>query len=179
MNFFKNKNRLDAAALGALLLADALFLNYNLFRNFDFFNMAPFEDGGWRILCGQKPYVDFILNLGPIHLYLTAFFMALFGAGKYAALAHILLVNSAVTAAVFLAVRRHCPLADAAAAAALAMASFYWSLSHPWYTQSAHLWGLLAMALLVGRLPFSSSKEAWVCAFACGSAAALSFFKPR
>ena len=53
--------------------------------------------------------------------------------------------------------------------------SFYWSVSHPWHDQSAHLWGILATALLVWQIPYARKQHAFLTSLACGILAVLSF----
>src|SRR3989344_5128777 len=70
--------------LAPLLLANAFFLRWSAFRMFNPFDMGGILDGSWRVFQGQKPFVDFVFIMGPLHLYMNAFFFAIFGFGKTA-----------------------------------------------------------------------------------------------
>ncbi|MEI8345503.1 MAG: hypothetical protein WCG06_05470, partial [Candidatus Omnitrophota bacterium] len=109
------------------------------------YDMGSLLDASWRVFIGQVPYRDFIAHVPPVHLYLNAFFFSLFGFGKVAILAHLIFVSSVLTLAVYGLVLRRVPTVVAALIAALTMVSFYWSWSHPWYTATAHFWGLIGV----------------------------------
>lgn len=152
----------DVLILILILAGNAFFLHFNAFRYFHFYDMCFSLDGGWRILNGQKPYVDFIYFSGPIHLYLYAFFFKLFGFGKTAIFAHLVAVHSMVIVLTYLMVHRRVPDHFAWLAIILTTTSFYWPVSHPWHDQSAHLWGILGVAVLIWQLPFQSQKHALI-----------------
>ncbi len=153
-------NFLDSFILVLILVGNAVFLHFNAFRYFHFYDMCFSLDGGWRILNGQKPYVDFIYFSGPIHLYMHAFFLKLFGFGKAAIFAHLVVVHSLVIILTYFMARRRMPDYFAWPVIILTMTSFYWPVSHPWHDQSAHLWGILAIAVLIWQLPFKDKRHA-------------------
>lgn len=159
---------LTAAVLLLMLFAGATVLSRNAFRGFNFFDMGSFLDASWRVFCGQAPYADFIFIAGPVHLWMNAFFFVLFGFGKAAVLAHLVAVQSIVILATFFIASRFAPAWAAVLAAALSMVCFYWPISHPWYDQSAHFWGILGTAFLARRIPAKTGRHAfwtgWVCA---------------
>lgn len=141
--------------LFVILLINAIFLNFNAFRTFYFLDLSTFLDATWRIYIGQKPYIDFISYCGMIHFYMVALFFHLFGFGKIALLAHLITISSLVITATYLIAKKgNLPTHLAALLALLTMTSFYWPISHPWYNQSAHFWGLLAVTFFVWRYPF-------------------------
>lgn len=145
-----------------VLAGNALFLRFNAFRCFNFFDMGGFLDASWRVFTGQRPYVDFIYTTGPVHLYMNAFFFWLCGGfGRMAVLAHLIVVHSLVIAATFLMVRRKIPFFATMLVTLLTMTCFYWPISHPWYDQSAHLWGILAVAVLSGCLPLREPRQTY------------------
>ncbi len=159
----------------AVLIVNAVFLRYNAFRGFNFFDMGSFLDASWRIYRGQVPYVDFIFTTGPLHLYLNAFFFLLFGFGKNAVLAHLVTVSSIVIVSIFWMVRKYLPFWLCALLALLTAASFYWPISHPWYDQTAHLWGILAIVFLTTRLPETGGGKVFWTGACCGAMAVFSF----
>ena len=161
--------------LAAILIANGLFLRVHAFRGFVSFDMGPFLDASWRVFCGQKPFVDFLYISGPVHLYMNAFFFLLFGFGKTAILLHVITVHSIVIVLTFLMARKFAPFHVAVLCALLSTACFYWPVSHPWHDQSAHLWGILAMAALLFHLPFEESNQAFRIGMLTGILATVSF----
>jgi len=151
----KQKLYLGILILFLILIGNSLFLNFNAFRCFNFFDMGGFLDASWRVFCGQKPYKDFIYSSGPIHLYLNALFFKIFGFGKTAILAHLVTIHSLVIIFVFLMLYKRVPLYITIVGTLLTAPSFYWSLSHPWHDQTAHFFGLLGLTLLVTQTPFT------------------------
>lgn len=174
----KNFSRRDAAgflALFLILAGNGVFLSYNAFRAFNFYDMGAFLDASWRVYRGQRPYLDFIYTTGPIHLYMNAFFFSLLGFGKTALWVHLLAVHSTVIAVTFFVMRRVVPLPATLLATFLTTTSFYWPISHPWYDQSAHFWGILGVGLLTHSLLYGERRSPFVTAFLCGVLAVLSF----
>lgn len=140
-----------------------------------FFDMNIFLDGSWRIFNGQRPYTDFIIGTGPLHYYMIALFHFIFGFGKLSFLAHLVTIHSLVIAATFWMFYKKIPSWALALVTLLSTGCFYWHLAFPWYSQSAHFWGILAIASLVRTLPFSEKARTLRAAFICGvlSACAL------
>ncbi len=167
----------SAAFLGLLLVlsANAFFLQSNAYRHLDFYNMGSFLDGGWRILTGQKPFVDFMLNVGPVHIYLHALFFYFFGFGKLAILAHLVVISSVAILLTYGVARRRVGIAESLLLTALSATSFYWACSHPWYTHTAHLLGMFAVAFLILYLPFSTMRQAAIGGALCGALSVISF----
>ncbi len=172
---FRQGNILSFAVLCLLLIGNLFFLKYNAFRYFHFYDMCFSLDGGWRILKGQKPYIDFIYFSGPIHLYLHALFFKLFGFGKTAVWVHLWMVNSIVVVFVYLLTYRWMPFYLTFLVAVLTTTSFYWPVSHPWHDQSTHLWGIVGIAYLSRRIPFTKPSQAFQTGLFCGVMAVLSF----
>lgn len=162
-------------ALGLILTGSSLFLGLNAFRGFNFFDMGGFLDASWQVFQGRRANIDFIYFSGPTHLYMNAFFFLLFGYGKAAILAHLLSVNAVVTTATFLLTYRRIPPALALLVTALSATCFYGPISHPWYDQSAHLWGILGLWLLVSLIPFPNKRRAFIAGLGCGLLSVVSF----
>lgn len=149
------KQNLPWLVLLAILIINFFFLKFNAFRTFYFLDLSGFFDAAWRIYCGQRPYIDFISYCGTIHFYMTAFFFYIFGFGKMAILTHLVVISSLIIGASFLIARKGAlGLPLSILSALLTMTSFYWPISHPWYNQSAHFWGLLAVTFFILRSPF-------------------------
>ncbi len=161
--------------LFSILVGNGFFLSHNAFRAFNFYDMGSFLDASWRVYRGQRPYLDFIYTTGPIHLYMNAFFFLLFGFGKTAVLAHLMTVHSIVIAVVFLMMRNLVPLPISLLTALLTTTSFYWPISHPWYDQSAHFWGILGVGLLTHSLCRKNSQNPFIAGALCGLLVVLSW----
>ncbi len=79
INNYKIKIPWEILILLLILVSNALFLHYNTFRCFNFFDMGGFLDASWRVFRGQKPYVDFIYTTGLVRLYMNAFSFSFLG----------------------------------------------------------------------------------------------------
>jgi len=158
-----------------ILIGNAIFLRFNAFRYFNSYDMGASMAVSWRVFSGQDPYIDFIYKTGPIHLYMKVFFIKLFGFGKAAVLAHLITISSLVTSVTFLISFRRMPVLVAFLVTLLSTTCFYWPISHPWYDQSAHFWGILAVGCLILHLPFQSKRTAFWTGLFCGAAAVVSF----
>ncbi|PIQ86833.1 MAG: hypothetical protein COV74_03105 [Candidatus Omnitrophica bacterium CG11_big_fil_rev_8_21_14_0_20_45_26] len=156
------------------LLVNAWFLNFNAFRGFNFFDFGCFMDATWRIMHGQKPYTDFIFFVGPVHLYMCAIFYLLFGFGKWAVLVHLVAVSSALVALTYRVARKYLSIPLAVLTSVLTGIAFYWPVSHPWYDQSAHFWGLLAFYAYLFWYPFERNRQAFWVGVLSGSAVIIS-----
>ena len=170
------KQKAGLLSLSAILIVNAFVLHFLAFRGFNFYDFGGFLDASWRVLNGQRPYLDFIYTTGPVHLYLNAFFFLLFGFGKLAIFAHLLVVSSVVIAATFWSVARLLPLALSIVCAILTMTGFYWSFPHPWYDHSAYVWGFLGIWIMLKHFPLEEPKRAFRAGLASGALVALSFF---
>lgn len=171
MTFFDNpraKAAVEFGGLGAILAVNFLVLNFLAFRFFNFFDFSSFLDASWRVSRGQLPYVDFIYNTGPLHLYLNAFFIKLLGFSKTAILAHLVILSSAVVLITFRMTRSRIPVWASLLVSAFSAVCFYWNFPHPWYDHSSYFWGIPAIAVLVMRMPFQNAKAAFWCAFFAG-----------
>lgn len=162
--------------LVVVLLINAGFLWWNAFRCFNFFDMGSFLDAAWRVYQGQLPYRDFIYFSGPIHLYIHTLFFLLFGFGKAAILAHLITLSSIVIAVIYTIVRKNAPVAAATVSALLTGIAFYWPISHPWYDESAHWFGILAIGAVFLIKPASKKREAGIAGVTCGVLCMFSFF---
>lgn len=158
-----------------ILIANAFFLNFNAFRGFNFFDLGSFLDPSWRVFRGQKPYVDFLYLTGPVHLYMNAFFFMIFGFGKTAVLAHLVVSHSIAIILTFFMARKFIPFYASILVTLLTTACFYWTISHPWYDQSAHLWGLLGLSYFIYQFPFKTKEDGYKTGLICGALIIVSF----
>ncbi len=172
----KKQDWIGPLGIALILVANAFFLRFNAFRGFNFFDMGAFLDASWRVYKGQRPFIDFLYISGPIHLYMNAFFFSIFGFGKTAILMHIIAVHSIVIVITYVITRKYTPVALALLASLLTTTCFYWTSSHPWHDQSAHLWGILAIAVLIFQLPFQNPKHAFKIGVVCGILVVSVFF---
>lgn len=173
---------LDLAILAALVVATSVWLCDLAMAHFDFFDMSAFLDAGWRVACGQRPFVDFSYNAGPVHLYLHALFFKIFGFTKTAVLAHLFTLNAIGVIEVYILARRKSETSDAprlgrAAAAVLAVltsVTLCGTIAHPWYDITASVF-LLSAAFVYDLLrPGAGWRGAWGAAL-CGALIACSF----
>jgi|GEM_PF-1644409 len=158
-----------------LVAMNAFVLNFLSFRYLNFSDGGARIDLAWRIAQGQIPGRDIILSIGPVHFDLMAVFFVAFGFGKFAILAHMVVINALVIGWVYWASRKHLPVPLAFWPAALACTSFYWAACFPNYNQTAHLFGLIGACYLVACLPFESARKAWTGGFLCGAGCFLAF----
>ena len=161
--------------LVVLLVGNGFFLRYNAFRFFNTLDMGGYLDAAWRVYRGQVPFIDFMFHKIPLDLYLSALFFHLFGFGKAAVLAQMLTIHSVVILLVFFMLYRRVPLYVTLAVTVLTVPSYYWSVSFPWHDQSAHLWSLIAVSLLVWQMPFKNGRRAFLCGAACGFLSVVAF----
>ncbi len=160
--------------LAVLLIFNAWFLYWNAFRCFNFYDMSFNLDGGWRVAVGQRPYADFLYFSGPVHLYINALFFKIFGFSKFAVWWHLVVVHSLVMGFIFFMIYRRLPQWLTAGITILTMTSFYWPISHPWHNQTAYLWGIIALVLLVDYLWSSKKLSAFWLGIIAGFCVALS-----
>jgi hypothetical protein len=69
---------------------NAVFVKSTYLNRFEPMDYGGSLDLAWRYLQGQRSYVDFIYNVGPIFPVTLAIFLKIFGFGKAAVLAHLL-----------------------------------------------------------------------------------------
>jgi len=169
------RHQVNLAILSLILIGNGLFLQFNAFRGFNFFDMGAFMDSSWRIFNGQLPYIDFHFLTGPVHLYLSLFFYALFGFSKLGVLMHLLTIHSIVIVLTFLMARRFTPRWTSCLVTLLTMTCFYWPVSHPWYDQSAHFFGIIGLSAIIFTYPFQNRRAAFWTGVLTGVMAILSF----
>jgi len=157
-----------------ILLLNALTLNHFAFHGFIFFDYSGFLDASWRVYRGQVPYRDFIYTVGPIHLYMNAFFFFLFGFGKTAILAHLITVSTLVIGATFAITYRRLPFIFCLLSTLLSCVGFYWWFPHPWYDQSAFFWMILSVSLLLSFQFSEVTKKSCAASLVCGIFCSLS-----
>ena len=166
---FLLKTGLPVLLFFALVTTAAFFyFSKAAFIGFHDHDWGCFVDAAWRILRGQRIYVDFLFPYGPGHLYLQALFFLIFGFGKSAILWQLIVVNTAAVMAVFLAFYRRMPLVLCLAAAVLEMFYFQWAYPFPYYDYTAHLPGILAAAWLFRWLTSGSDRGAFMTGLVCG-----------
>lgn len=131
-------------------------------------------EGGWRVAQGQVPYKDFMLPVGPVTLYLQALLFRVFGVSYHAYLLLGSLVNAAGALFAYFLVRaafRSAP--SALAAAGLTAVWFQPMVSLPWYTPTAVMFVLGALALIRSAQESDDGPAPFVLAGACLAAACM------
>lgn len=141
---------------------------------FNFFDMSAFMDAGYRIDRGQRIYSDFFFNAGPVHPYLIALFIRIFGFTKWAILGHLTAVNGLVMIATYLVARASLGLVDSLLLTSLSGLSFYGVVFHPYYDQTASLFILLGACLIEWRWPLCSPRQTALVSFCLGILIGLS-----
>lgn len=168
----KSKKKLQGQSdwiwLCLLLIGNAIFLRWNAFRVFSFFDMSQFMDGAWRVLTGQKPYSDFFFWSGPLHLYLFAFFYYLFGFGKWAVLGYLVFLNSLVMITTFILLRGRVKPWQTWMITALSATSFCWPASFPLYDHLAHVFGIFTLVILYVSVFNGAAKGTFWLGLVCG-----------
>jgi hypothetical protein len=159
-----------AAVLAALI---GLLLANNALQRFDFFDMSSFLDAGYRVSLGQRPYRDFFYIAGPVHLYMHAFFISLFGFTRWAVQAHLFTVTFFFGLAMFWAAKDLAPFPLNLLLAGIGSLAFYGPISFPWYDQNAWFWVLIPFCFLVRYVPFKSEKVAIIVGALNGAGLAL------
>jgi hypothetical protein len=170
----RTKNLIGWVGFSAVLILNAVFLTSMAFRHFNFFDMGSILDAAWRLYCGQRPYVDFIYVMGPIHLYFYLMAFKIFGFGKMGVLAYLLFIPSLLVTLMFVTLRKYLPVWVTLIVLLLTTVSFQWNIAHPWYDQTSHLWGVAAVLILVNFFMKSSGRIPWGIGFFCGIMTVLS-----
>lgn len=150
---------IESILLSLIVLLNVFCLQSMAFKGFIFFDFGGFLDASWRVFLGQVPFVDFIFNTGPVHLYMNSFFFHLFGFSKSAILAHLSVVHGLVIILTYITARKKLPAYWALLPALLSMSCFYWFFAHPWYDHSAFFWGLIGSTLIYTTSQQSSDED--------------------
>jgi hypothetical protein len=138
----------EALALLVLVAAQVAAVIVLGLRGVDAFDMSIIPDGGYRIYCGQVPYRDFHMPVGPVVFYFQAAFFALWGGYDWlAVVAHAAAVGAAATAITYLVLRVFSPPLPSFAFAALAAVIFSLPVSFPWPDHTAFLFVLAALGV--------------------------------
>ena len=159
--------------LTLVLAINAIFLRAAMYGQFDPGDNGSFMDLSWRILCGQKLYVDVITHVQPLFPHIMALFFKLFGYGRHGALAHMVISSSAMIFLVY-AIARRLPVYAVAVVLALTMIGFYWNYPFPNYNQDGFLFGMPGVWALSSQIPFATKRSAFRTALLCGFFAVLS-----
>lgn len=152
----KNLWPVYVGSLAVILVVNALALQYNIFRNFNIFDMATDLGAAWRVYTGQKPFQDFIYHTGPLHIYTSAFFFHLFGFAKNTQLLHVVIISTMVILLTFDIFRRHLPWYLVIFVVWLTSFSYYIPTSYPWYDFTAHFWGIIALWAVIAHMPLEN-----------------------
>ena len=119
-----------------------------IFGGFFFRDYSIIFEGGLRILHGQVPYRDFYLPLGPITLYIQAFFEWIVGPNAKSMILHAAVVNSIILSSFFIWARKSVGNTVALALALLLHFFYYGVTVNPWYTHTAIFFYLFAQIII-------------------------------
>lgn len=162
----------ELAALALVIAAVSLITAHQTTSCFDCFDQSLALDAGWRVYRGQRLYVDFAFNVGPVYLWLQGLSYRLLGFGTSGVVAHVTFMNALVMIATWWTARRALPLATSLLTTALAGVAYYGIIAFPWYDQTASGLLMLAAALVDGALPLERRGHALGVGFMCGFAGA-------
>ena len=164
----------EALALGAVFLLGAAVETSRTTSFFDPFDHSGFLDLFYRVYSGQKLYVDFFYNAGPVHAYIGAFFYWLLGPGISAVKANACMLSLFMAAYAYMLGRSSFGIPVSTALATLATLFFVGPFSFPTYDHHAWLFLLLAIAFLRFDLSKNVVLNASLRGGICGTLIALS-----
>jgi hypothetical protein len=138
--------------LSALLLGSWLCFSAGR-RGFFAFDQSIVFDGGYRVAAGQVPYRDFVAPYGLVLFWVQGLVFRVLGVSYTSYLVTSAVSNALAAVSAAYIVQRLFPaaLAWSAVAALLTAVWFYPLIGTPWFENSAHLCGMLALACLVAR----------------------------
>jgi hypothetical protein len=149
-------------------------------RGFFAFDQSIVFDGAYRVFQGQIIYKDFVIPVGPITFWLQALFFFLGGVSYRSYVAHAAVGNCLASVCVYFILRRLYPTAKLwpALGSLLTALYFYPPFGTPWLEQTAFLFVLIGLLLII--LPASDpQKPPYLSAFAAGVCAALAFLSKQ
>ena len=167
---------LDWLILAALTAVTVALLRWDALRRLDFFDVSAFLDAGYRVSSGQVPYRDFLYCAGPVHLYMHAIFLKLFGFTKTAVQAHLCTISCIMVFLTYVTARRELNRLVSTLLAVVTVLCFYGPIGHPWYDQNAWFWMFLAVFTVLLMKPLRSVNHARLTGLLAGCFVALSFF---
>jgi hypothetical protein len=169
--FQRERNVLSGLLL--ILLVNAVYLNWRAFQGFNFIDYGSALDAGWRLISGQEIYRDFLYHTGPVHPYLLAAAMTVFGFSKAAVLALLVVLSTIVVVTCFFVAR---PAGKRAAlfSAVVAAVCFYWPIGFPWFDHTAYVFTTVGLGLFALTSGLSARAQT-LAGFAIGACAALSY----
>jgi hypothetical protein len=156
---------------GTILLGSVLVFPVGK-TGFHFHDLSIAFDGGYRILKGQLPFVDFFSPIGPVLFIQQAAFFALFGVTINAYLLHGAFLN-AVAALVAYSLLRRFDRTTAVVGAAVTSFWFFLPPGAPYIDTTALFWAFVGVLALTQKREPSSPKGFYL--FAAGVCVGLSF----
>jgi len=120
-------------------------------RGFFAFDQSIVFDGSYRILCGQVPYKDFIMPIGPMVFWLQAVFFKLFGTNYFSYLAGAASANVLAVICSLIITRLLFPSHKFLSyiAGLLTAIWFYPPFGTPWAEQTAFLFSFLGVTFVL------------------------------
>ncbi len=165
-------------AIAFILINIFSFTYIFTFSGFFFRDYSIIFDGGLRISAGQVPYRDFYLPIGPMVLYLQAFFNWVIGAGTNSLLLHASVLNSIVLSCFFLYAQKHINLIPALGLTFIFHFFYYGATVNPWYNHTALFFYILAQLLLLNECE-KEFRLSWLTLIMLGFLSTLSLFSKQ
>jgi len=149
-----------------------------VFGGYFFRDYSIIFEGGLRVWDGQIPYKDFFLPVGPVVLYLQAFFNWICGANATAMHLHVSCINSIVLTCFFLYARKHIGNLLSVGLTFFLHFCFYGATVNPWYNHTAIFFYIIPQIILLYE--FDKSFEiSLVMLLVVGGLASLSLFSKQ
>ena len=147
-------------------------------KGFIVFDFSLIVDGGWRIINGELPHINYIMPSGPAIFYVQALFYLIFGANLYSILLHTSIFNALASGVGFYVVRTQSSFIYASVAGLLTSVWFYLPFSFPWFDTLAFFFVLLAFVIYELSL-YRNPKSKGVYPFLIGVLLAFAFFSKQ
>lgn len=119
------------------------------YKGFFDFDQGKVLDGGYRIFCAQRPFVDFFTPIGPVPFYLQTFFYNCFGLEFFSYYLHAAVINLLAVLMIYQISLRLSDRYIAVLASLVSSVSFYSVSGTPYYDTTSFFFALLAFYLLI------------------------------
>jgi hypothetical protein len=164
----RSERRLWLAALDWLIILAISALAFRLSWVAGERGLYPFDqsivfDGGYRVLCGQVPYRDFVMPFGPMAFWLQALFFRMLGVTYSAYLAGAASVNlaAAILAVIIVRLLFPSPRWVSYIAGIITGFWFYPPFGTPWVDQTSFFFSFAAISLFVSGTVCFEEKPSW------------------
>lgn len=132
-----------------IIIVSTLLSFNGLYSRIFFRDFSILFEGAYRINCGQIPYRDFFLPVGPVSMYMQSFFNAIFGVNLIALASHISFLTSILAIGFYITSRKDLGRPVALFAACACWFSFNGINTFPWYNQTGFFFFGVQLLLMV------------------------------